>query len=83
MPGDPVLTGRRRDPSDVVDSGSGKVRVLSRRCSTCVFRTEGRELFGPAVCAGFWARHGMETAAGRIAKHLLGIVRVVPPGSTR
>lgn len=102
----------RRDPADVTDRGSGKVRILRTRCDTCVFRPEGEELFGPArvrdvvernlgagalltchstlpygpypefgpaVCAGFWARHGMSTAAGRIAKFMLGIVRVAPP----
>ena len=101
-----------RDPADVIDPGSGLVRVLRKRCATCIFRPEGRELFGPgrvdevtrsninasalltchstlpygpypkfgpAVCAGFWARHGMQTAAGRIAKHLIGIVRPMPP----
>jgi hypothetical protein len=36
--------------------------------------------FGPAVCAGFWARHGLETAAGRIARFMLGITRIKPPG---
>jgi hypothetical protein len=35
--------------------------------------------FGPAVCAGFWARHGMQTAAGRIAGFMLGITRINPP----
>jgi hypothetical protein len=102
----------RRHPADVVDRESGKVRVLSRRCETCLFRPgnlmclpPGRfeevvrrnvdagalltchstlpygdhPEFGPAVCAGFWVRHGMSTAAGRIARHLLGIVRVTPP----
>lgn len=34
--------------------------------------------FGPAVCAGFWGKHGMQTAAGRIAR-LIGIIRVPPP----
>jgi hypothetical protein len=102
----------RRHPADVIDCESGKVRVLSRRCGTCIFRDgnpmhlgQGRfegivrgnvdagslltchstlpygpyPEFGPAVCAGFWARHGMSTAAGRIAKFVLGIVRVAPP----
>lgn len=102
----------RRHPADVVDPGSGKVRVLSRRCGTCVFRKRGgldleparieevirRNVeagalltchstlpygpypeFGPAVCAGFWARHGLATAAGRIAQFMLGVVRVAPP----
>ena len=75
-----------RDPRDVIDRLSGKVRVLSSRCGTCIFRP-GNPLglapdrtedvirrnvaagalltchstgpypdFGPAVCAGFWAR---------------------------
>lgn len=103
-----------RHPADVIDRDSGKVRVLRKRCSTCVFRPEGREIFGedridglirrntdagalltchstlpygpypefgPAVCAGFWARHGLATAAGRIAKHLIGIIRINAPGS--
>ncbi len=35
--------------------------------------------FGPAVCAGFWARHAMQTAAGRIAKFMLGVTRITPP----
>jgi hypothetical protein len=102
----------RRHPADVIDRESGKVRVLSRRCATCVFRPgdpmhlgaarvedivrrnvdAGALLtchstlpygpypeFGPAVCAGFWTRHGLSTAAGRIAKLMLGIIRVAPP----
>jgi hypothetical protein len=102
----------RRAAHDVIDGRSGKVRVLSSRCGTCIFRP-GNPLeldpgrteevisrnvaagalltchstlpygpypeFGPAVCAGFWARHGLETAAGRIAKFMLGIVRIKPP----
>jgi hypothetical protein len=35
--------------------------------------------YGPAACAGFHARHGMKTAAGRMAR-VIGIVRVPPPG---
>lgn len=102
-----------RHPADVIDHDSGKVRVLRKRCDTCLFRPEGRELFGPdraddvirrnvgagalltchltlpygpypefgpAVCAGFWARYGLATAAGRIAKFMLGIVRIQSPG---
>lgn len=102
----------RRHPADVIDRESGKVRVLSRCCGTCIFRAgnamalaPGRfediirgnvdagslltchstlpygpyPEFGPAVCAGFWARHGMKTAAGRIAKFMLGVIRVAPP----
>jgi hypothetical protein len=102
----------RRDPADVLDRETGKVRVLRRRCETCVFRAEGREIFGagrvrdlvrqnieagalltchstlpygpypefgPAVCAGFWARHGLSTAAGRIAAFMIGLVRIAPP----
>lgn len=34
--------------------------------------------FGPAVCFGFWARHGTYVAAGRIAL-LIGIIRIDPP----
>lgn len=102
-----------RHPADVIDRESGKVRVLRKHCRTCVFRPEGRDLFGearvdeliarnvaagalltchstlpygdhpefgPAVCAGFWARHGMKTAAGRMARFVLGVVRPMPPG---
>lgn len=104
-----------RHPADVIDRESGRVRVLRKRCTTCVFRPEGREIFGegrieelvrrnleasalltchstlpygpcpefgPAVCAGFWARHGTETAAGRIAKNLIGLIRPMPPEAT-
>jgi hypothetical protein len=42
-----------------------------------------RELPALAVCAGFWARHGMNTAAGRIARFMLGVVRIAPPGGAR
>jgi hypothetical protein len=35
--------------------------------------------FGPAVCAGFWARHAMKTAAGRMARFMLGVTRIAPP----
>ncbi|TDE22824.1 DUF4314 domain-containing protein [Actinomadura sp. 6K520] len=35
--------------------------------------------FGPAVCAGFWARHHNDVSAGRLAQLVLGIVRVQPP----
>jgi len=34
----------------------------------------------PAVCAGFWARHGMETPAGRLAR-VIGLARPVPPAA--
>jgi hypothetical protein len=99
----------RKHPSDVL-TDDNKVRVLSRRCSTCLFRkghpfgeergaeviaanvTAGALLtchttlpygdhpdFGPAVCAGFWARHAMQTTAGRMARFVLGIVRIAPP----
>lgn len=105
------MSGRatRKQPHDVIGH-DGRVRVLLRRCDTCLFRRDhpfgedraaevietnvvrGALLtchttlpygpypeFGPAVCAGFWARHGMQTAAGRMAKFMLGIVRVRPP----
>lgn len=101
----------KRHPADVIGD-DGHVRVLSRCCSTCIFRpgapmglTEARfeEVvhgnvdagalltchatlpygahpdFGPAVCAGFWARHGMDAAAGRLARFLLGVTRIEPP----
>ena len=38
--------------------------------------------FDPAVCAGFWARHGMRTVAGRLARFALGVTRMRPPGET-
>jgi hypothetical protein len=90
----------------------GQVRVLSRRCGTCIFRPGalmhltqarfedvvrrnvdagalltchatlpygGHPDFGPAVCAGFWAQHGMSTAAGRMARFILGVTRIPPP----
>lgn len=99
----------RKHPADVIGD-DGKVRVLSRRCDSCLFRRghpfgerraaevikanvdRGALLtchktlpygphpeFGPAVCSGFWAAHAMETAAGRMAKVLLGITRIAPP----
>ena len=100
-----------RHPTDVL-SDDGHVRVLSRRCDTCIFRPgalmgltracfedvvrrnvdAGTLLtchatlpygahpdFGPAVCAGFWAQHAMATAAGRMARFILGITRIAPP----
>jgi len=98
-----------REAADVIGV-DGKVRVLSRRCSTCLFRRDhpfgadrateviaanvavGALLtchstlpygehpdFGPAVCAGFWAQHAMSTAAGRMARFLLGVTRIDPP----
>lgn len=100
------------DPTNVIDQETGKVRVLSRRCSTCVFRpgnlmhlrpgklealvehhiASGSLLtchqtlpygdhpdFRPAVCAGFWAGHSRSTTAGRIARGLIGIIRITPP----
>jgi hypothetical protein len=103
-----------RHPADVLDPATGRVRVLSRRCQTCIFRpgnlmhlTPGRfeqvvranvdagalltchatlpygnhPDFGPAVCAGFWARHGMKTAAGRLATFVLGVTRIAAPGA--
>jgi hypothetical protein len=33
----------------------------------------------PAVCAGFWARHWRDVAAGRLA-YLIGITKIRPPG---
>jgi hypothetical protein len=104
------VTGK--DPADVL-TADNRVRVLRKRCDTCVFKAEGREIFGedrvtdlidrnvaagalltchstlpygpypefgPAVCAGFWARHGLKTAAGRMARFVLGMVRPMPPG---
>jgi hypothetical protein len=101
-----------REPWDVVDHNTGKVRVLSRRCGTCILWRDDRSPvseqragevidtnvaagslltchstlpygpypeFGPAVCAGFWVKHGHRTAAGRLAEHLLGVIRVHPP----
>lgn len=99
----------RRAPDVIGDDG--RVRVLSRRCGTCLFRRDhpfGEERaaevietnvargalltchatlpygehpdFGPAVCAGFWAQHAMATAAGRMARFLLGVTRISPPG---
>jgi hypothetical protein len=35
--------------------------------------------FGPAVCAGFWARYSRAVIAGRLAR-MIGIIRVTPPG---
>lgn len=100
-----------RNPGDVRDPETGKVRVLRKRCETCLFRPGERELFGedrvqeviqrnlerdalltchstlpygphpdfgPAVCAGFWARHRRDVAAGRLAM-LIGLVRPMPP----
>jgi hypothetical protein len=32
----------------------------------------------PAVCAGFWARHWRDVAAGRLA-WLIGVTRIRPP----
>ena len=34
--------------------------------------------FGPAVCSGYWAEH-RNVAAGRIAQHVIGIIKVDPP----
>jgi hypothetical protein len=100
----------RKQPHDVIGT-DGKVRVLSRRCRTCITR-EGNPFgaersaeviernvavgalltchstlpygehpdFGPAVCAGFWAQHAMQTAAGRIARFMIGVTRINPPG---
>ena len=98
-----------RAATDVVGD-DGKIRVLSRRCKTCIIRkgnpfgpersaevieanvAAGALLtchstlpygahpdFGPAVCAGFWARHAMKTAAGRIARFMIGVTRINPP----
>jgi hypothetical protein len=101
-----------RDPGDVIDPETGKVRVLSESCTTCIFRAGNlmhlpagkvdevieanlradalltchatlpygdNPDFGPAVCAGFWAKHGQQTVAGRIAVSMIGIVKVDPP----
>jgi hypothetical protein len=100
----------RKAAHDVIGD-DGRVRVLTRRCDTCLFRrgqpfgaeraaevTEANVAagalltchstlpygphpdFGPAVCAGFWARHATSTAAGRMARFLLGVTRINPPG---
>ena len=102
-----------RAATDVLGN-DGHVRVLARRCSTCLFRrdhpfgadraTEVIEAnvaagalltchstlpygdhpdFGPAACAGFWAQHAMSTAAGRIARFILGVTRIAPPGEAK
>ena len=101
----------RKHPADVIGA-DGHVRVLSRRCGTCIFR-QGAQMglpparfeevvranvdagalltchatlpygehpeFGPAVCAGFWVKHAMATAAGRLARFMLGVTRIAPP----
>jgi hypothetical protein len=98
-----------KDSADVIGD-DGRVRVLSHRCDSCLFRRDhpfgkrraaevirvnvdrGALLtchntlpygphpeFGPAVCAGFWAAHALETAAGRMAARLIGITRIAPP----
>ena len=100
-----------RGASDVIGD-DGRVRVLSSRCPTCIFRPEDRHGipaarvaevvegnlaagalltchatlpygdhpdYGPAVCAGFWARHGMQTICGRLARYMIGVTRVRPP----
>jgi hypothetical protein len=107
------VTGRAA--TDVIGA-DGKVRVLSRRCRTCIFRPGAKmglpagrfeEIvrrnvdagalltchstlpygahpdFGPAACAGFWAQHATSTAAGRMAKFVLGITRINPPEEDR
>lgn len=107
------MPAAQRDPSDVVDPESGKVRVLARRCRSCIFWDDDRmhlgeertrevidanvaagalltchdtlpygryPEFGPAMCAGFWAAHRGEVAAGRLAELVIGTVRVEPPG---
>jgi hypothetical protein len=38
--------------------------------------------FGPAVCAGYWARHHNDVPAGRIAQLFLGILHIDPPDSS-
>lgn len=106
------MTRTGRDPGDVIDPGTRQVRVCVRRCGTCLFRPQGREVFGadraaeviqgnldadalltchmtlpyganpdfgPAVCAGFWARHRRDVIAGRLAI-MIGVTRVTPPG---
>jgi hypothetical protein len=102
-----------RHPADVLDRQTGKVRVLTRQCATCIFRpgdpmrlgaeytrqviNENLQVgalltchatlpygdhphFGPAVCAGFWARHRNDVPAGRIAQLCIGVIGVTPPG---
>ena len=101
----------RRAATDVIGN-DGKVRILSHRCGSCIFRPGApmrlsrahfdeivrrnvdagalltchstlpygdRPDFGPAVCAGFWTQHAMSTAAGRMARFMLGITRIAPP----
>jgi hypothetical protein len=45
---------------------------------TCHHTLPGISSLDPAVCAGFWARHWRDVAAGRLA-HLIGITRIKPP----
>jgi hypothetical protein len=103
-----------RRASDVIGA-DGRVRVLSHRCGTCIFRrgnrmhlAPGRKAeivranlaadalltchetlpgaaggVAPAVCAGFWARHADQTICGRLAKMIIGITWVQPPGTAR
>jgi hypothetical protein len=107
-------TAAPRAAHDVVDPDSGRVRVLSRQCETCIFWPgdrmglgpdriaevislnlaagslltchstlpygENRD-FGPAVCAGYWARHARAVLAGRYALAFMGVVRVEPPNA--
>jgi hypothetical protein len=36
-----------KDPADLIDETAGKVRVLSRRCETCIFWPDDRMALGP------------------------------------
>jgi uncharacterized protein DUF4314 len=107
-----VQTGPDCKPTHVLDQKTGKVRVLSRQCATCIFRQDDpmhlgpqrtrqvieanlrtgalltchttlpygpHPAFGPAVCAGYWARHRNEVLTGRLAQLFLGTLRIDPP----
>jgi hypothetical protein len=38
--------------------------------------------FGPAVCAGYWARYSRAVICGRLAR-MIGVIRVPPPAHMR
>lgn len=68
-------------PQDAVAQVDGAANLRAGALLTChaTLPYGPHPDFGPAVCAGFWARHRNNVLAGRLTQLLLGTIRIPPP----
>lgn len=76
LPGDKMLLGSRR-MHEVVQKNLESNSLLT--CHATLPGMPDDENYQPAVCRGFWNLHGLKTAAGALAKSVIGIIFVNPP----